>query len=154
MEQILKNYKEQDRCGTADYIYIEVQERFCVGVIKDGHDVKCPYGDGETKKVYCAGDLVYEDYEELLDDIRADGCGYDENRMILQTLEVEELNFGYIWIPVQFFLTRQGAEEYIRANKHNHKGELRIYVNRFSDRNFEMNKVMDYLVKERKQPLV
>lgn len=57
---------------------------------------------------------------------------------------IEELNVGYLWLDVEFFLTIKGAEEYIKANAHNHE-KLRTYVSHFERRNFEMRKLLDIL---------
>ena len=112
LEEIKKEYAEQDNGSTAYPIYVQVQEKHCVGVIKEGYSPICPFGDAET-------------------DIETNDDG-------------DELTVGYIWMPVEFFLTIKGAEEYMKANKHNH-GELRTYVSHFERRNYEMNNLLNEL---------
>lgn len=112
IEELKKEYATQDNRGTAYPFYVQVQELTCVGVIADGYDVCCPFGDGETR--------IEQAYN----------CETDCN-------DGEELQMGYIWHPVEFFLTIKGAKEYMELNKHNH-GELRTYVSWFERRNHEM----------------
>ena len=140
MEELIRNYREQDNVFTAPNIYIEVQERHCVGVMADGFSPSCKYGDGETNQVFCSPGHDIYGYESL-DELLAENPDVSED-------EIEEHSIGYIWVPIQFFLARKGALDYIERDKHNH-GELRIYVNRFSDRNVEMNKLINFLTKKK-----
>ena len=43
---------------------------------------------------------------------------------------------------IEFFLTIRGAEEFIKADKHNH-GKLRTYVKHFNRRNYEMRNLLE-----------
>lgn len=144
IEELKKEYASQDNAMTAFPIYVTVQERICVGVIADGYSVDCPYGDGETKTEYKHPDLedTYNSEEEIKKAIKE----YFESESVAEEEfeDIEEINCGYIWIPVEFFLTRKGAEEYIRANAHNH-GKLRIYTHHFERRNFEMRGLLKEL---------
>lgn len=115
LNNLRKEYARQDSRATAYPIYVTVQELICIGVISDGYSVICPYGDGVTKR-------------ETIED--KDG--------------IKEMNLGYIWRPVEFFLTVKGAQRYIKANAHNH-GELRIYIHHFGRCNFEMLKLLKEL---------
>ena len=141
IEELKKEYATQDNRATAYPIYVTVQELFCVGVMKDGYSAKCPYGDGETKIEY-----RHEDYEDTWDNkqdliyeiVRET---HPERAREMIDNEIEELTIGYIWIDVEFFLTIKGAEEYIKANAHNH-GKLRTYVKHFERRNFEMRDLL------------
>ncbi|RPH41482.1 MAG: hypothetical protein EHM87_19555 [Burkholderiales bacterium] len=137
LEELKLEYATQDNRATAYPIYVTVQELTCIGIMEDGYSVsgdginKIEYrinGDGEpdvceTKEQ--AIELLKEQFED-------DPTSLDE---AIQT--IEELNVGYLWTDVYFFLTIQGAEEYMKANAHNH-GELRNYVKHFERRNFEM----------------
>lgn len=146
LQALIEEYKTQDNGGTAYPIYVTVQELVSIGVIADGYSVNCPFGDGVTRIEY-----KHDSYEETFDNKQEllDLCWEEcENERVHKSnyiyhfeKEIEEINVGYIWTPVEFFLTIKGAEEYIKANKHNH-GELRTYVNYFERRNFEMRKLL------------
>ena len=107
LEELKKEYETQDNRATAYPIYVTIQELVCIGVMADGYGVNCPYGDGET---------------------RTEKIGEEDSETALM---------GYIWVDREFFLTIKGAEEYMKANAHNH-GKLRTYVHHFERRNFEM----------------
>ena len=145
IEELKKEYAGQDNRSTAYPIYVQVQERHCVGVMRDGYSAICPFGDGVNVTEYCHADIETrsEDRSEIetaLDDHYdgTDECGKDHYS------EIEEIDMGYIWVPVEFFLTIKGAEEYMKANAHNH-GKLRTYVAHFERRNFEMNSLLNEL---------
>lgn len=68
---------------------------------------------------------------------------FELNKIISVFSQAEYMeNVGYIWTPVEFFLTIKGAEQYMRANSHNH-GKLRTYVHWFERRNFEMRGLLE-----------
>ena len=115
IEELKKEYETQNNRMTSFPIFVTVQERFSVGVMADGYSVNCPYGDGETVKEKYPSD--------------------DEDE------STPEINVGYIWVDREWFLTIKGAEEYMKANAHNH-GELRTYVHHFERRNFEMRELL------------
>uniref|UniRef100_A0A6M3XI14 Uncharacterized protein n=1 Tax=viral metagenome TaxID=1070528 RepID=A0A6M3XI14_9ZZZZ len=56
----------------------------------------------------------------------------------------KDVPVGYMWFDIEFFLTIKGAEEYMKADSHNH-GKLRTYVKYFSRRNFEMRELLGEL---------
>jgi hypothetical protein len=123
LTNLKKEYGTQDNRATAYPIYVQVQEQVCIGVIANGYSPICPFGDGVIKYEHdCDGCDLYpcvEDNEET-----PYHCAND-------------VRCGYIWHPVEFFLTIKGAEEYMKANAHNH-GKLRTYVSCFERRNYEM----------------
>lgn len=145
IEELKKEYEIQDNRYTAYPIYVTVQELVSVGVIKEGYSVNCPYGDGETITEFRAEDAhgfkTRQDAEKYLKEIY-EGCTGGALEAALA--EIEELNIGYIWTDIEFFLTIKGAEEYMNANKHNH-GKLRTYVRHFERRNFEMRELLNEL---------
>ena len=145
IEELKKEYAEQDNRMTAFPIYVTVQERFCIGVVADGYSVCCPYGDGETKIEYqinSDGDPDNcETREQAIDLLKEQ---FDGKELEDAIANIQELNIGYIWHPVEFFLTIKGAEEYMKANAHNH-GKLRTYVHHFERRNFEMRGLLKEL---------
>ena len=145
IEELKKEYAEQDNRSTAFPLYVTVQELVCVGVMANGYGVSCPYGDGETKTEYYAEDNGnFDTHEEAVECIKQ-GFADDEDVDLKEAIEdIKELNVGYIWHPVEFFLTIKGAEEYMVANKHNH-GKLRTYVHYFERRNFEMRELLEEL---------
>ena len=126
---------------TAYPIYVRVQELVCIGVMADGYDVLT---DGETKFEFRHPDFdeTYTCKEDLVRNISEYNNDYEITRD--QIDEIEELNMGYIWHTVEFFLTIKGAEAYMKANKHNH-GKLRTYVDHFERRNFEMRGLLSEL---------
>ena len=144
IEELKKEYAEQDNRMTAYPIYVRVQELRFVGVIADDYDVR---GDGETKTEYLInydGDPdSYDTKEEAIDSLKEQY--EDDKKSFEQAVEdIQELNMGYIWHTAEFFLTIKGAEEYMKANKHNH-GKLRTYVCHFERRNFEMRELLSEL---------
>ena len=56
-----------------------------------------------------------------------------------------ETGFKDVWERVMTAFTREGAEDYIRQNGHNHRGEKRIYVESFR-RCEEMIAIRKYLM--------
>ncbi len=145
LEELKKEYATQDNRGTAYPIYVTVQELKCVGVIADGYSVNCPYGDGVTKIEYGINydsePDWYDTLEEAKESLKEQFEG-NEKELEKAIEDIQELNIGYAWIPVEFFLTIKGAEEYMKANKHNH-GKLRTYVHWFERRNFEMRGLLE-----------
>lgn len=144
IDELKKEYATQDNSATAFPIYVTVQELYCVGVMQDGYSVNCPYGDGETITKYRLRDgdcdaPEFDSEEELTNYYKEN----DDERKVDYN-DIEEYQLGYIWIDVEFFLTIKGAEEYMRANKHNH-GKLRTYVHHFERRNFEMRELLEEL---------
>ena len=116
----------------------------CIGVMADGYSVSCPFGDGETKMEYKHPDLE-ESYKSKHDISEAISEYYEDlNEAEKEFENIEEINVGYIWHPVEFCLTIKGAKEYMQANAHNH-GKLRTYVSHFNTRNFEMTKLLKTL---------
>jgi len=138
INELRKEYAEQDNRFTAYPTYVTVQELVCIGVMADGYSVNCPYGDGVMKTEYKHPELegAYDTKREIIEEIQ-DYYYPDEDIAESMIEDIEEINVGYIWHPVEFFLTIKGAKEYIKANKHNH-GKLRTYVDHFERRNFEM----------------
>lgn len=134
IEKLKREYATQDNAATAYPIYVQVQELRFVGIIEEGYDVCCPFGDGEIR---------YEHNCEFEHDCKTDGCIDCDEEDEPEHCK-NDRRCGYIWIPVEFFLTRKGAEEYIKANQHNH-GKLRTYVCHFERRNFEMRELLKEL---------
>lgn len=142
IEELKKEYATQDNRATAYPIYVTVQELVCIGVMADDYSIS---GDGENKIEYrINGDGepdVCETKEQAIDLLKEEFQGIELDEAIKN---IEELNVGYLWIDVEFFLTIKGAEEYIKANAHNH-GKLRTYVKHFERRNFEMRNLLEEL---------
>ena len=139
LKELKKEYETQDNRGTAYPFYVQVQELRCVGVMADGYSANCPFGDDEMKTEYRHNEdfeLGFDSGEEL-DEFLCQNNEYTK-------YEFNEINVGYIWHPVEFFLTIKGAEEYMNANKHNH-GKLRTYVAWFERRNYEMRGLLKEL---------
>jgi len=141
LENLKKEYATQDNRFTAYPIYVSVQELVCIGVIADGYSACCPYGDEVMQTEYRHNEdceLSFQSKEELQKWLNSNNdSDYTEQ-------DFEELNVGYIWNPVEFFLTIKGAKEYMKANAHNH-GKLRTYVHHFERRNFEMRGLLEDL---------
>ena len=142
-ETLKKEYAEQNNRMTAFPIYVTVQEFFCIGVMADGYSVCCPYGDGETKVEYqinSDGDPDNCETKEQAIDLLKEQF---EGKELKEEIEkIQELNIGYIWVDREWFLTVKGAEEYMKANAHNH-GKLRTYVHHFERRNWEMRGLLE-----------
>ena len=138
LEELKKEYATQDNRATAYPIYVTVQELVCIGIMDDNYSVICPYGDGEMRKVYRLPLMEGEfDTKEELAEAHLEDTGESVN-----SDDIEELNCGYVWVDREFFLTIKGAEEYMKANAHNH-GKLRTYVKHFERRNFEMRGLLE-----------
>ena len=121
MNELKKEYANQDNRSTRWPIYVTVQELKFVGVIDDQYS---SMGVDKYEKSNC----------ELCDD--SDDCDLENNQD--QECTQKEIKCGYVWQDIEMFLTIKGAKEFIEADKHNH-GELRTFVKHFSRRNFEMN---------------
>ena len=139
LEALGKEYATQDNRCTAYPTYVTVQELTCIGVMADGYSVA---GDGVNKTEWKHSELEgsYDSEKEIFDALE-EYFGYN-NRSKDECANVEELNVGYVWQDVEFFLTIKGAEEYMKANAHNH-GKLRTYVKHFERRNFEMRGLLN-----------
>ena len=73
-------------------------------------------------------------------------CPYGDGEMLIETNdEGETIYMGYIWHPVEFFLTVRGAKEYIENNRHNFTGATRVYIHHFDRRNIEMRGLLEEL---------
>jgi len=141
LKELKKEYATQDNRMTAYPVYVTVQELVSIGVIADGYSVNCPFGDGVTRVEY-KHHALEESYETKHDISEAISEHYeDSNEAEKEFDNIEEINVGYIWHPVEFFLTIKGAEQYMKANAHNH-GKLRTYVHHFERRNFEMREIL------------
>ena len=144
LEELKSEYETQDNRITAYPIYVTVQELVCVGVMADGYSVNCPFGDGETITKYrlLDGDCEAPEFNSMIELKKY----YKEETDLgeVKGRDIEEYQLGYIWTPVEFFLTIKGAEEYIKTNSHNH-GKLRTYVHHFERRNFEMRGLLKEL---------
>jgi hypothetical protein len=130
IEELKKEYASQDNRCTAYPIYVTVQELTCIGVMAEGFS---PIGDDS--------EIIMEHSCDNCDKNCEGGC--DEEKQTEEHCE-EDLPMGYMWLDVEFFLTIKGAEEYMKANAHNH-GKLRTYVKWFEDRNFEMRRLLTEL---------
>ena len=130
LDELKLEYAKQDNLATAWPIYFTVQVLEPVGVIAEGYS---PIGDGETRYEHNCEDCYSESCRRRSEDGEIDKCPEDK-----------DVQVGYLWIDREFFLTRNGAEEYRRANKHN-LGETRIYCKHFDRRNFEMNTLLKEL---------
>ncbi len=142
LENLKKEYANQDNRGTAYPIYVTVQELRFVGVIADGYSANCPYGDSVTKIEYQHYDYeeTFMTKEELIENIK-ENFDDDKDGASSAIEDIKEINCGYVWHPVEFFLTIKGAELYMSLNKHNH-GKLRTYVHWFESRNLEMRELL------------
>lgn len=147
LEELKKEYATQDNRMTAYPIYVTVQELVCIGVMAPGYSVNCPYGDGVTKTEYQinhdSDPDSFDTLEEAKESLREQYPDpEDEDRLLEKIEDIQEFEVGYIWHPVEFFLTIKGAERYMKANAHNH-GKLRTYVDHFERRNFEMRGLLE-----------
>lgn len=144
IENLKQEYATQDNRATAYPIYVTVQELVCIGVMADGYSMA---GDGINKTEYRInndGDPdICETKEQAMELLKEQF--QDDPVSLAEAIEnIEELNVGYLWVDVEFFLTIKGAEEYMKANAHNHN-ELRTYVKHFERRNFEMRSLLETL---------
>ena len=123
IEELKQEYASQDNRATAHPIYVTVQELTCIGVMANGFS---PIGEDS----------------EIIMEHSCDNCdeSCDEEGQNAEHCK-EDLPMGYMWLDVEFFLTIKGAEEYMKANAHNH-GKLRTYVKHFERRNFEMRELL------------
>jgi len=128
IDELKKEYAEQDNRATAYPTYVTVQELQFVGVIADDYSVS---GDGIEKREHsCEGCKNYP-------------CWNEESEEEPKHCD-EDIQCGYMWIDVEPFLTIKGAEEYIKLNGHN-LNKPRIYVKHFNNRNIEMNNLLKEL---------
>ena len=125
IEELKKEYATQDNRFTRYPIYVTVQELTCIGVMADGFS---PIGEDSEISMEHSCDNCDLDLECSEDEQLAEHCSAD-------------LPMGYMWLDVEFFLTIKGAEEYMKANSHNH-GKLRTYVKYFELRNYEMRELL------------
>ncbi len=147
LDVLRKEYVTQNNRMTAYPIYVTVQERFCVGVMDESSGVNCPYGDGEMKAEYVinydSDPDSFSSFAEAKQSLKEQYPDSKDAGILAESIEdIKEVQVGYIWHPVEFFLTVKGAEEYMRCNAHNH-GTLRTYIHHFERRNFEMRMLLE-----------
>ncbi len=145
LNELREEYGSQDNRATAYPIYVSVQEQVSIGVIADGYSVNCPYGDGEKRTKYTHSELedTYDSVDDILECFDPD-MEYSEEDLEIIKDDIRVIEIGYIWHPVEFFLTIKGAEQYMKSSAHRH-GKLRIYVHHFDRRNFEMRDLLNHL---------
>ena len=123
IESLKQEYATQDNRATAYPIYVTVQEFIQVGIMAEGYS---PIGLDS----------------EIVNEHSCEGC--DQKCDPEPEHCDQDMPIGYMWLDIEFFLTIKGAEEYMKANAHNH-GKLRTYVNHFERRNFEMRGLLEAL---------
>ena len=123
LEELKKEYETQDNRCTAYPIYVTVQELTWIGVMANGFSPR-----GDDSEVHMEHSCEHCDTGCKDADKEPEHCEKD-------------VSVGYMWLDVEFFLTIKGAEEYMKANAHNH-GKLRTYVKHFERRNFEMRELL------------
>jgi len=106
---ITERLNTQDSRCTADPMFCVQEKRRDVGYDYRYSDTRC-WVDGAN----C--ETIYDDDKDFKE---PKGDEWDE--------------FGYVdrWETVMVAFTEEGCKEYIRQNGHNHRGELRIYVESF-----------------------
>jgi hypothetical protein len=122
LKELVAETNSQDNAGTAYPIIVLVQELKPIGVMNDDYKLACDgitIEDPSEECRFCTG---------IGDECNPDDCPLDNNRM------------GYAWVTVTFCFTVKGAEDYFKANGHNH-GELRTFIDHISDRNVELQNI-------------
>ncbi|NJO50846.1 MAG: hypothetical protein HC840_16915 [Leptolyngbyaceae cyanobacterium RM2_2_4] len=141
LDKLKQIYATQDNRCTAYPIYVTVQELVFVCVAQDGYgssgdteeiyEYKHPKNDeGTTFKSKSDVREYLKEYHEL-----------DGEELEDAMEDTEELLCIYKYEDVEVFLTIEGAEEYIKADRHNLRSP-RTYVKHFSRRNFEMRALL------------
>jgi hypothetical protein len=134
--------RTQDNAITADPIFTVQEKKRIYGL--DGG-----YGDGYIwiKDDVDLGVLSKSEREEIVKQFRADHPedAEMEEEDILGWLDYRKLRYQDIWLHVQPFFTREGAEDHIRINGHN-LNEPRIWV-ASAFRNDEWQAVRELLTK-------
>lgn len=138
LDELKKKYAEQDNRCTAFPIYVTAQELQFVAVADPDYG-----GMGETVYRYNhplndEGD--FESYDDVVNWLQ-EYHDFEGDELEEQKEKIKELYCIYQWTDIEVFLTIEGAEEYIAANKHN-LGKTRTYVKHVSRRNFEMRALM------------
>lgn len=127
IEELKKEYAEQDNRGTAYPIYVTVQELVPVVV---PHPDYSACGDTEVE---------YDKPNCDVCDCETEDCNQDMDR---EKCHAEKVPMVYVWQDVEIFLTIKGAEEYIKLNKHN-LNKPRTYVKWISHKNKEMRDFLE-----------
>lgn len=141
IDKLRKKYAEQDNRCTAFPIYVTAQELQFVAVGRDGYGGA---GDCVDKYEYThplndeGG--TWKSKDDVVEWLK-DYHDFKGEKLAREIENIEDILCVYRWTDVEVFLTIEGAEEYIKANKHN-LGETRTYVKHFSRRNFEMRALM------------
>ena len=119
LSAISERLKTQDNRATQNPMFCVQEKHRDVGYDSTYADAQCWYN-------YSSDEYVYDEEPEDLD-------GFEE--------------FGYKdrWETVMVAFTERGCQEYIQANGHNHRGELRIYVESLN-RCPEMMAIRDFLI--------
>lgn len=141
MSEIKTEYETQDNSHTAYPIYITVQELKFACVLDESYGRNM---DGEVRYEYSFQDwedAPFKSKSEAVKVLEEMLHGEKQSTINKAIEDVDEFSCLYIWTDVEVFLTKKGADEYIKANKHN-LGETRKYVKHFSRRNFEMRNIL------------
>lgn len=138
INDMAKNIEAQDTNdtgGTADPIYMVQEKRRIYGVDLDYTE--------HTQWVEKENSETFFDTEEERDSYIAE-CKEDDPES--DPPEFREVGYIDIWVHIQPFFTRQGAERYIAENAHN-LNEPRVYVES-AYRNKEWQAIRSLLVED------
>lgn len=143
IEALRQEYETQDNAHTGYPIYWLVQEQCCIGRIEDGCSA-CGSSDTETRKYWSRPDdeEQFESRAEAIDSFVDDYKNAKE--LAVEISKIESYWLGYAWFPVTFCFTKEGAEDYMRREAHNH-GRLRMCVEHVPRRNYELRGVMEHV---------
>lgn len=142
MKELINEYVNQDNACTAYPIYVALQELQFVCIFDESYGTN---SQGVIKYHY-----TYEDQEgwsdskeECVDQLieYMKGCTQEEIDRAINN--INEFACFYMWIDIEYFLTKKGAENYLKLDRHN-LGRTRTYIKHFSNRNKEMRKVLDF----------
>lgn len=117
LKKIAQNLKTQDNRGTSNPMFCVQEKKRIVGL-----------------DAAYATETVWIDMESG-----------DTEEVEPETPGAEEFGVFEYWETVMVTFTKEGCEEYLRQNGHNHRGETRIYVESFN-RCPEMIAIRDFLL--------
>ena len=136
--EMARQIRTQDNACTADPYFVVQEKVYIYGIDPTYCD------DYEIVWTYEGGELLDEEMSLLAEKAYENGefsFIYDEFEYSMSSLT--RTGKRKEWRDVQPFFTREGAERYIRANRHNLR-EPRVYVDS-AHRNYELQAVRQYL---------
>ncbi|HJO93193.1 MAG TPA: hypothetical protein QF753_07325 [Victivallales bacterium] len=142
IEKLQSKYAEQDNRMTAYPFCVTLSELVYIGTVDINHSLN---GNVIIKEEFEHYDFHnrYDNKEDLINDIRSDWEGSDKSQEEIDNYiaRIKQVKSVYIWKEIEWFLTVEGAKEYIKLSGQN-KDDFNIYIRYINDKNKEIRRLL------------